>query len=469
MGASFAGVLLLLPWDAGAAALVYKNGRPVDTHSEAEASVRAAQRAATAHQPRGPAGLAAAHVFAFADQFNYMLCHLARSVEAAGGWLHVLGLRDGRDSKLPGGDVDQARGGSATRAGEPWHFADKSIMLKKHLFLARALRQLLPNSTVVFVDAFDVLFQRPLADLVDAYRRIAAPAAEAAGGVWPVVYGGEVNCWPFPHSGRVPVRRRGSAGGSPPIRVHEIPKDAALSAEHHAEWRYGYGDRSPWTLSGRHVCSEWLSQPRADGAAGHPPEGAPAPFPFLCAGTFVGTVSALRKLLRRLFALYAETREYHDQALIALLLLRNRSLGMVDTSAQIFLELHGHDEFDDLERPLCRGTHFKYERDVASRAEENQPDWRPEAPVPGYRATRSLVGLTPPALRVGAEAAAQRTPPAVLHFNGNGKRHLLRCVEEFQAEGVLGGHANEEGEGAAECTFFDHDRRSWQRVGVADR
>lgn len=35
-------------------------------------------------------------VFAFADQLNPMVCHLARSLEVAGGHLHVLGLRDGR-------------------------------------------------------------------------------------------------------------------------------------------------------------------------------------------------------------------------------------------------------------------------------------------------------------------------------------------------------------------------------------
>eukprot|EP00446_Apocalathium_sp_SHHI-4_P046709 CAMPEP_0177393330 /NCGR_PEP_ID=MMETSP0368-20130122/54892_1 /TAXON_ID=447022 ORGANISM="Scrippsiella hangoei-like, Strain SHHI-4" /NCGR_SAMPLE_ID=MMETSP0368 /ASSEMBLY_ACC=CAM_ASM_000363 /LENGTH=169 /DNA_ID=CAMNT_0018859503 /DNA_START=30 /DNA_END=535 /DNA_ORIENTATION=- len=132
--------------------------------------------------PKGPSGQAAAHVFAFSDQENPMLCHLARSVEAAGGWLQVLGLRDGKLKQLPWGDVDAMGGGSATRADEPWHFEDKSIMLKKHHFLARALREMPPNATVVFVDAFDVLFQRPLDELVEAYKRVAGPAVAASGG-----------------------------------------------------------------------------------------------------------------------------------------------------------------------------------------------------------------------------------------------------------------------------------------------
>jgi len=406
--------------------------------------------------PRGPRGPAAAHVFAFADQMDPMMCHLARSVEAAGGWLHVLGLRDGREAQLPGGDVEPM--GSKTQAGEPWHFADKAVMLKKHLFLARAVRDLPSNATVVFVDAFDVLFQRPLADLVAAYRRLAGPAA-AATGRWPVVYGGEVNCWPFPHSGRVPVRRAG-APGSPPVRLHEIPRDASLSANHHGRWRYAYGDRSPWTLPGDAVCSEWLSEhggygEPSGGPASAPSEPPPPRFPFLCAGTFVGTASALRRVLKRTLQLYAETREYHDQALLQVLLLQNRSLGLVDTAAEIFLGLHGHDEFDDLERPLCRGSHFT--RDPVAEAEDLQAARPIRPPVPGYKAPkRRLVGLVPPGLR-GAPAAGRQ--PSVLHFNGNGKRHLLRCVEEFRAEGILGGT----GEGTAQCTFYDHDRRAWQR------
>lgn len=424
---------------------VMKNGRVMGDHSMVEAQVEAAAEALATNEPKGPHGPAAAHVFAFADHFNPYTCHLARSVEAAGGWLHVLGLRDGRGSRLPWGDVGP--GGSRTREDEPWHFEDKSVMLKKHVFLARAIRELPANSTVVFVDAFDVLFQRPLSELVAAYRKLAAPAAAAAGGRWPVAYGGEVNCWPFPHDGHMPLHRPGA-----PQRTHTIAKDAALSAGHHGDWRYGYGDRSPWSIRGDAVCSEWLAQMGggADaGAHGGGSGGQPEHFPFLCAGTFIGTASSLRRLLRRLFQLYQETREYHDQALLQLLLLRNRSLGFVDASAELFLGLHGHDEFDDLERPLCRGSYF-----VKSAGPEVREFSR--APVPGYQAPeRTLQGLSPPGL-VGMGSARA---PAVLHFNGNGKRHLQRCVEEFRAEGVLGGT----GEGSAECTFFDQDRRAWHR------
>jgi len=357
------------------------------------------------------------------------------------------------------------------------------MMMRKHVFLARAIRELPANATVIFVDAFDVLFQRPLAELVEEYHRVARPMAEAAGGAWPVIYGGEVNCWPFPHRGNIPVRRRDSDAGSsgPAAWVYRIPQDASLSANHHARWRYAYG---PWSITGDAVCGEWLSQhgqvgnssrgvetheeagsrrgrgQRGQGgdrdAFGQPGIAPPPPrFPFLCAGSFVGTASALRRLLRRLFALYEETHEYHDQALIQLLLLRNRSLGTVDAAGSIFFGLHGHDEFWDLERPLCRGGHFTHHPEVTAAAAAAFKA-RPAAPVPGYKVTfRSLSGLSPPSIR-GERAALL---PSILHFNGNGKRHMQRCVEEFRAEGILGGRDA----GSAECTFFDHDRKAWQR------
>lgn len=412
-----------------------------------------------------------------------MICHLARSVEAAGGWLQVLGLRDGKE---PWGDLD---GGAATRPDEPWHFEDKSIMLKKHHFLARALREIPANSTVVFVDAFDTLFQRPLEDLVAAYRRVAGPSAAASDGRWPVVYGGEVNCWPFPHEGELTVRDARRPGSA--LFRHHIPEDASLSAEHNGGKRFVVG-RGHKSVRGDQVCSEWLTQQQPwDEAAGRTQPGAAAPYPFLCAGTFVGTAGSLRRLLRRMFLLYRETGEYHDQALLALLLLRNHSLGMVDSAGEIFLGLHGHEEFEDLERPLCRGSYFAFDAEVASRAPENQADWRPQAPVLGYRPTRSLAGLVPPAVLRGTEGRTRRSaPPAVVHFNGNGKRHLLRCISEFSAEGILGQPTSEAQRTAAraehaasathqaaaageepdmppaECTYLDHDRKSWRRYGV---
>eukprot|EP00928_Gymnodinium_smaydae_P024764 TRINITY_DN19940_c0_g1_i2.p1 TRINITY_DN19940_c0_g1~~TRINITY_DN19940_c0_g1_i2.p1 ORF type:complete len:334 (+),score=63.90 TRINITY_DN19940_c0_g1_i2:271-1272(+) len=223
-----------------AAVPVMSGGRVVDAEApEVKATVLAARQALSRTGPQGPYGPAAAHVFAFADFFCVMLCHLARTVEAAGGWLHVLGLRDGAESPLPVSSAP-APGDAETRGDEPWHFPDKAVMLKKHLFLWRAIRSLPANATVIFVDGFDVLFQRPLADVVATYGELAGAAAERNGGVWPVVFGGERNCWPFPHDGgKVHVPQpEGSAAW-----VHEIAPDAALSANHSGQRRYPYGSR----------------------------------------------------------------------------------------------------------------------------------------------------------------------------------------------------------------------------------
>lgn len=396
------------------------------------------------HAPQGPFGDAAAHVFTFADTLTVTLCHLARSVEAAGAWLHVLGLRDGSRSDLPGRD-ERATDNSSSAEEVPLHFEDKFVLLKKHVFLARAIRQLPPNATVVFVDGFDVLFQRPLAELVAEYRRLAGPVAAQANGKWPVLFGGERNCWPFPHGSRLHVRGDGDGERGP--RTHEFAPDVDLSGGHHGTWSYAYGDQSPWSIKGEAVCGEWLSR-RSD-------KSTDAMFPFLCTGTLVGTASALRRLLRRLFLLYRTTQEYYDQALLTILLLQNQSLGLVDVAGTVFFNLHGHDEERDLERPLC------YDGYLARQPQAWRDHRPPQLPVVGHRLARPLQDFMPPKLRHAASArVAANTPPAVLHFNGNGKRHMMRCIEAFRSYGLLGGRD----EDSAECTFYDVDRKAWQRL-----
>ncbi|CAJ1430319.1 unnamed protein product [Effrenium voratum] len=327
-------------------------------------------------------------VYTYADQFDPMLCHLARTVEAAGGQLQVLGLHHGKSATL---------GGLEQEGDHPWHFEDKSVMLKKHLFLQKAIRHLPGNATVVFVDAFDVLFQRPIEELRLVYEQLAMPHWKVQGR-WPVIYGGDVNCWPFPHNGRVRVKR----GDGNATWLYRISPDASLSAAYHSSRRFP----TKWgAVTGSELCGEWLfrsgahAPERRKNGQGPPPTRQRS-FPFLCSGTFVGRAAAVRGLLRRMFAMFQETKEYHDQALLQVLLLRFPELGFVDSNAQLFLGLHGHNEFWDLERPLCRGDYFR-------KAEESQ---------------RAVKGLLPPRLLMG-EA------PTVIHFNGNGKRHMSRCVE----------------------------------------
>lgn len=399
----------------------------------------------------GPAGETGVYVYAFATNDNdCMLCHLARTVEAAGGWLRVLGLRHGKSTKLPWGDSAV----SSTREEGGFHHKDKTMMLKKHFFLARAIRSLPSNATVVFVDGYDTLFQRPLAEIAAEYRRLAEPIVSRSRGAmeWPVVFGGERNCWPFPHGASVRVPGRGLGARQP--RRHEFQADSSLSGDHHSDWRYPCGDDSPWSIQAGAVCGEWLAE-RSD-------ESTDAMFPFLCSGTYIGTASAVRRLLHRLFLLYRETREYNDQALLALLLLRNRSLGLVDATGSLFLQLHGH-RAEDLERPLCGDGYWERapssERDVASKDAGGHASQMQPLPIPGYQPAPPMGDFRPPLVRHrgprGLVTAA--APPAVLHFNGNGKRHLFRCIDAFRSRGLLAGQQRFD----AECVFFDEDWQTW--------
>ncbi|CAE7644229.1 unnamed protein product, partial [Symbiodinium pilosum] len=167
------------------------------------------------------------------------------------------------------------------------------------------------------------------------------------------------------------------------------------------------------------VCAEWLAQhsspskaPKASQSAAKGLYG-PRNFPFVCSGTFIGRAASLRRVLRRTLKLYAQTKEYNDQALIAVLLLQRPSLGFVDSSAELFLGLHGHDEFLDLERPLCRGSYFEREKPATTTA---KPAQEASGPMPEYTAVRSFRGLLPPRLQ-----RSKAGPPSVMHFNGNGK------------------------------------------------
>ena len=375
-------------------------------------------------------------VFTFADRFHPMLCHLARTLEMSGGTLHVLGLRDGQKQFAFFKDVESKKPKERNR----WHTQDKFTLLKKHFFLFQAIEGLAVNDTIVFVDAFDVLFQRPFNDLTRKYHELAQNHVEKHGH-WPVIFGGELNCWPFPHHHgwiRVPPR------GANRSWVHRIPHKAALSdGQYHKTWRYP-GRKGE--ISGDQVCQEWLAE---HSSAGDRPQKRPTVgsvgfefgwrkklkrrrFPFLNSGAFVGKVGSLRRLLNEMFLLFQSTAETCDQALIPLLLLRFPYLGFVDKDAQLFLNLHGHDPFD-LERPLCQGNYFA----LFAARRRNSSRGNSSMNFRHFLAPR-LLG------RRGFDDI-----PKLLHFNGNGKGHMERCVKEFQKVGL---------KDPMECRYFDVDR-----------
>lgn len=373
-------------------------------------------------RPQG--GAPAAHVFTFVepngrDQVPPEACLLALTVEAAGGSLNLIGMYSDHESELPG--------------GIPERYREKAWMVRKQTVFLRHLRGVPANETVLLVDAFDVIFQRPLSEVVAAYRRLAAPSVKTHG-IWPVIYGGEQNCWPFPHQGKIPVHatKRARAHRGSADWVHRIPKASALSAEHvpHlGSQRFPYGD---WGIRGDQFCRQWLSDLHgAGGARRH------ARFPFLCAGVAVGTASSFRRVVRLFMAMHIGLGEYDDQAILAATLLRNPALGFVDVAGEIFLQLHGY-QHRILERPLC-GEGYLQRVGPAS-------------------ASRPLLeSFRPPALRNASGAT-----PAVLHFNGNGKRFRSRCARHFLEAGLLGQQPlGDRGDPMLTCDVYDHDRSIW--------
>merc|ERR1712217_756593 len=136
-------------------------------------------------------------------------------------------------------------------------------------------------------------------------------------------------------------------------------------------------------------------------------------------GTYIGTVGAVRHLLIRMFDLHHATFEVDDQALLQVLLLCNRTVGLVDTAAELFYTLGMHDEIQELERPVCGEDYFQIRSDT------------PEA------ALFLKVGRPPRVLASWDKRHV--STPAVLHFDGKGSKmtHREVCWKLFRKKGAM--------------------------------
>jgi len=302
-----------------------------------------------------------------------------------------------------------------------------------------------PNETVVFVDGFDVLVQRPVADIKKIYEEMAAPLAHANGGHWPVIFGGERNCWPFPHNGTLEVVGSGGTA-SQAGHIYQIPEDAVVSGDHHGHWEYHLG--AGRFVKGMNVCGEFMARYAAADAAS-------LPYPFPNMGTLVGRASAVRKLLRQLFRLSEETGEYSGQGLLLLLFLQGRAIADIDTRGRLILSLHGFDERIDLARPLCRGSYFEPARSPQAAVDGRSSLEAHDSGAETFReaARHRFASIVPPALRENVAT------PAAIHFNGNGKRHYWRCVREFHAHGLFRRTVND-----TQCSYLNVDRGGLETV-----
>jgi len=267
------------------------------------------------------------------------------------------------------------------------------------------------DTLILYVDAFDVLLQRPISDVRGAYceqqwevnlerllfrhqggtiqtERDAEADLARSSAHWVhaegiheerLIFAAEENCYPFPNYWWRGEHDDGPLGG-------------AYKHQESAQRVFDMGDGRK--LHGDELCFEQERFARGERR-------------FLNSGGVIGRARHLREFLRLTTKLIADG-EAMDQATFQLALLRNPSLGVLDHGARIFLGMH--------------------------------------VPEKGAATTAAFRGCEEMPVRVGGAT------PFILHFNGNGKRHYHKCrtklLGEFQPTHCVG--------------FVDLDRR-WNR------
>lgn len=363
------------------------------------------------------------HVLTYADSVTEDLCYLAASTESAGAGLHVIGLS--RSRQLPW-----------ERELEPQiEDGQHDVFIKTMWLMWEAMKRFPEDDLVVYVDAFDVLFQRPVAYISATYERLARASLERRGAAekkeeyarrdWPVLFAGTKQCHPF-MSGQIRPdilsADRLSGGGS-----------------YHGERRYACGD-SDKTILGREVCDALQSRSaRRDLFASGSSE---SKFIFPTPGNYVGPVGAVRRVLGHLLALHRASFEMDNQALLAIMLLCNRSEGIIDTAAEIFYDLSDFHE-TDVERPLCEDGYFE--------TDGNMKD--------------HLAAGRPPHV-YGRWDKQNPTIPAVIHFSGKFSKaiHRDRCLRYFRSRGLLETSVLMSDRQASNCTYLDEDEGKYKVI-----
>lgn len=265
------------------------------------------------------------HLTTFARPSKYV-ANLALSVQRAGGVLNVLGARDDVSPVPPEFKIDDTfrrdldfKFAYGQRDGkEEKELGYRRILFKRLLFLWRLAGQLPPTDLLLYVDGDDVLFQRPLNDVVAAWRGL---VGEAAFGEEPVVFMGYPSC-----SGRFDGDHRRA--------LYPI-----------AESSRG--------LRGAEACARWrFVQPNGT-------------LPFLDSGGYLGRASMVRLVLEDALEL---ARQGVDYICMSALTVTGIRLGprrlRVDSEAKLFYSVRpmGYDTWKnwtpEVARPFCGPSYF---------------------------------------------------------------------------------------------------------------
>jgi hypothetical protein len=270
-------------------------------------------------------------VATFADRDSLYLHALAACVyRFSGRPLFVLGLSGRR----------------APRHASRWSIERQAVSgvdpgkLKKLWFLGALLEQQSPllnhsgdsiadDDLFFFVDGFDVLIQRPLAELPAVYQllqtRLGAPADS-------VFVMGEHTCWPWPQAG-IDYSRRGRR-----------PRGLSMGYMLNASFRVAGGVRSR-LLPARHVCDALRDF------------NAPGRWAFPNSGVWVGSLRGARVLLERLRQLVLQGH-FEDQGILGLAMLQDKDQSIrVDVNGSLFTSQYAYNG-KWWERPACFDGYF---------------------------------------------------------------------------------------------------------------
>eukprot|EP00927_Polykrikos_kofoidii_P054467 TRINITY_DN48880_c0_g1_i1.p1 TRINITY_DN48880_c0_g1~~TRINITY_DN48880_c0_g1_i1.p1 ORF type:complete len:656 (-),score=69.25 TRINITY_DN48880_c0_g1_i1:78-2045(-) len=385
------------------------------------------------------------HLFTYADNFRPAFCIMAKSVAASGGYVNVLGLGDDTTGvhAVPKKALQRIAGAllrhsntkvpSTRRGSAPVHCKNRAecssqwaiSKIRKFMSLLPYLKDFRDDALLLFVDGFDAVLEAPslrhVADTFDQMQRKFGPLVGPSGG--PVVFSGEVNCWPFPHDRDV----KGS-----------------ISGDYRADYVYRFGNETH--LRGDEVCDYWLRRQPPGGGMG---SSEVARFPFINSGVFMGRAGSLRKLFR----LAVETLELHgdfeDQGLVYVMALRAANARypwvplVVDTSGELLASYHGVDIAE-----IARQQSGPQVCDFWGRVANGFYDAALMEPSVKGQEVNSRWATT------GRWARSRWRQPLVAHFNGDKKSFFEEnCMQAVHQELSIVGAS------LAECKVVDYPRR----------
>lgn len=346
------------------------------------------------------------HVFAYANEPSQGMAVYASSVESIGTRANIIGFN--HSTPLPA-ELSQVLAkvmvSSNQQVSQVAHagqrditpHGDEHVLLRKFFSLSPHLKSFADDEVILFSDAYDVKVEAHSAEqLRAAFEKSQREHRSSNDLPWgPVVFSGEINCWPFPNK----WSRHGNS-------------EVYVSGNYRPDYVYALDENTQ--VRGDEICAFWASK-RPHGQI----EAGPIHLPFPNSGVFIGRVGSLRHM----FAYALETLrlygDFRDQALVYSMLLRSfvtdsPRILRVDVGGELLATLHGLDidaVADQLDVARCCDFQSWHAREdhACHLQEQGMP-------------------------------AGRRTLPLVLHFSGAAKFFFQeRCYQDMMNQFSLVG------------------------------